>query len=643
MKYQIFILATATMVLGACKPRNYNTSGGDGGALPLAWAVNSSGWTSADEQGFSDYVQKIGAARIAGNCRDAVECVSKIPPGNLAPETVPSLGVKIDCGRLPFLLRAYYAYRMKLPFAYQNITNPTLGGRYTPEGNSVTGFVDQARTSTVAAFFQSAVGSYFTAYYRVPPESDPNALGAFADTYPVSIGKFGVRPGTVYYDVGGHVAIVVKVNPDGSILTWNGHPDNTNSIRAFTEANFPNPPSSKRKLGGFLRFRAWKAVGNAADKKAVPDTTQEAYSLEQYDRKWASEGKTFYAWLQQRMGGNGKIDPVSTFSSTVAEICTKMTDRNMLVQKAIDAGLNHAAHPGLPRNIYQADGDWEQLASPSADLRTKMSLIEIYSLVQSSTAAVAAGDRSKYVFSGSAADLAKAFLSVWNQYKAKAECTVVAKDSNGAPMMIDLDMALKKAFTWSFDMYHCPELRWGLVGSERCDSDAQKIAIYESEARLRWNTNKDEQAVTGFDFGNNSGAPATDFVPILEQYLADNPPPPPPPPPPPVLTPVNLAEELLVFNAGGNTLQLSVRKERMYNASVPVSLTGKVTNSSSFQQMILREGNTFRANSYARVGTGAFTFFFDLKDFGNHSLQIFGKKSDGSEIQFGEIYLKSVQ
>ncbi len=628
----------AALSLGACKPRNYNTGLDDGGALPLAWDVQSGGWTSADEQGFSDYVQKVGAARIAGQCRDTVECISKIPPGNLAPEAVPSLGI-IDCGRLPFVLRAYYAYRMKLPFAYQTVNNPTLAGRYTPQGNMVTGFRDQSNIRNVTTFFRSAVGSYFTAYYRVPPETDPSAPGAFADTYPVAISKLGVRPGSVYYDVGGHIAIVLAVKPDGSIVTWNGHPDGSNSVRAFTEANFPNPPSGKRNLGGFLRFRSWKATGNTADKKAIPDANQEAYSLEQYDRKWASEGKSFYAWLKQRLGGGGKTDPIDTFSTTVAEICTKLNDRNLVVEKAIGAGLNHATHPGLPRNIYQAEGVWEQFASPSGDLRAKMSLVEIYNLVKSSTAAIAAGDRTQYNFSGSVVDLAKAFVSTWNQFKVKSECNVIARDTNGNPMRVDLDTTLKTAFDWSFDPYHCPELRWGLVGKDSCDSDKQKIAIYNSEAKLRWNTVKDSQVATGFSYGNNSTAPVIDFMPILSKYLSDVVV---PPPPPPVVSNIDLTEEQLNFSGGGNDLQLSVRKKRMYSTSVPVRIIGKVTNSSTFRDLVIREGDEFRGNAYARIGTGVFTFFFDLKDEGMHNLQIVGEGVGGVDIPFGQISLKMV-
>lgn len=512
----LFLTGVLAASLGACKARTFDSPGD--GALPLAWEVSSDGWTAADEQGFSDYVKKIGAARQANQCTQVVECIAKVAPSNLAPEAMPSLGT-IDCGRLPFLLRAYYAYRMRLPFAYQTITNATLAGRYTAEGNQVTGFRDQSGVPTVEKFFRSAVGNYFTAYYRIPTENNPAAPGAFADTYPVAINSVGVRPGTVYYDVAGHVAIVIAVNGDGSIVTWNGHPDNTNDMREFSEANFPNPPSGKRKLGGFLRFRSWKAVGNAADKKAVPNSVQEGYSLEQYEKPWAAQGKNFYNFVQERLGSGGKMDPVAKFSGMVAELCAKITDRAVAVQSAVDFGLVKAVHPGLPRNIFQAENPWEKYSSPGSDMRSKMAFTALHSYVQNTLNAYQAGQIAPYSFSGTAAALAKAYMAAWTSIKAKPECTAKAKNSVGGAMPIGIEDAMINAYEWSFDPYHCPELRWGRQNASTCITDAQKNDIYKKEAKLRWNTLKDSEANTGFDFGNNSSRPVSNFLPLLSQYL----------------------------------------------------------------------------------------------------------------------------
>jgi hypothetical protein len=88
--------------------------------------------------------------------------MAKVPPGNLSPEA-PSVIFKPDCGRLPFWLRAYYAYRMRLPFSYQhnsnndiNIKDPSKDGRYN-DGNTITGHVDQMSEPSLSNFFRVAV------------------------------------------------------------------------------------------------------------------------------------------------------------------------------------------------------------------------------------------------------------------------------------------------------------------------------------------------------------------------------------------------------------------------------------------------------------------------------------------------------
>ncbi len=513
----LFCLIFSVAAVAACKPRAFNNA--DDGAQPLAWDVTSSGWTAADEQGFSDYVEKIGTARMEGKCNSSsvVDCVAKVPPGNLAPEPVPNMGT-IDCGRLPFLLRAYYAYRMKLPFAYTKINNATLEGRYTP--NDVTGFRDQATSESVSGFFKSAVGAYFTAYYRIPTETDPNALNAFSDTYSVATDRVGIRPGTIYYDVAGHIAIVVKVYPDGTIDTWNGHPDGTNTIKEFNDANFPSLPSGSRKLGGFMRFRSWKAVGNGADKKAVPNPSQEAFGLEQYGRTWVKEGKTFYEWVEKKLAIE-PINPMFRFPRRVKELCSSIGTRVYSVQKTVKAGLASQPHPGsLPPNIFQAKGDWEEYSTPGGDMRIRSGFIGLRKLVSESLAAVSQKNSSKYIYKGSANDLAREILASWNQFVASPRCIHSPSDSTGNAMPMNLEMAMKTVFDWSFDPYHCPELRWGQLTRATCPADGVKRSLFDKQAKLRWNTKKPDGAEsTGFDYGNNATRPEIEFMSALKPYL----------------------------------------------------------------------------------------------------------------------------
>jgi hypothetical protein len=196
----------------------------------------------------------------------------------------------------------------------------------------------------------------------------------------------------------------------------------------------------------------------------------------------------------------------------------KLRDRLKSVQGAVDAGISRQPHPGLPPNIFGAAGPWEEYSTPSSDLRSKLGYLALYDLVKGSLAEVASGGSPNYLFSGSAADLAKAYAAAWNSSKVKDSCIIRPLGSSGNPMLVDLEVAVKSVFDWSFDPYHCPELRWGFASA--CRDDAAKADIYDREAKLRWNTVKDPSAKTDFNYGNNSSRPTTDFLPILQSYLS---------------------------------------------------------------------------------------------------------------------------
>jgi hypothetical protein len=169
----------------------------------------------------------------------------------------------------------------------------------------------------------------------------------------------------------------------------------------------------------------------------------------------------------------------------------------------------------MPRNIFGAAGDWETYSTPSSDLRVKLAFLGLYSLVEKSLSALGSNNRSEYDFSGSRNDLAGAYAREWSSKNGSSECTANARNSNGGAMSISLDSAMKTVFDWSFDPYQCPELRWGITGSSTCNSDGNKLEMYTKQAKLRWNTNKDANANTDYNFGNNSSKPTTDFSPLL--------------------------------------------------------------------------------------------------------------------------------
>ena len=176
-----------------------------------------------------------------------------------------------DCADLPYFLRAYFAFKMGLPFGYSKCTRG--GGGKAPRCPSwwniqneeppprartnklrrASSARDVRRSQPVAkAFPPSRRGSCpaFGYYVRttvanaVHSGSGRTAAGDDnTDYYPVALKPETLRPGTIYADPYGHVLVLVKRIPQtsdaaGVFLAVDGQPDGTVARKRFWRGNF---------------------------------------------------------------------------------------------------------------------------------------------------------------------------------------------------------------------------------------------------------------------------------------------------------------------------------------------------------------------------------------------------------------------
>ena len=87
---------------------------------PLAevWpAVNT--WSDAFEREFSDFVGRLGRGVAERRCNRMDRCLRNPEFNTLYdPQTDGNLYLNIDCADLPYVLRAYFSFKRKLPFGY---------------------------------------------------------------------------------------------------------------------------------------------------------------------------------------------------------------------------------------------------------------------------------------------------------------------------------------------------------------------------------------------------------------------------------------------------------------------------------------------------------------------------------------------
>lgn len=448
--------------------------------LPLgeAWAAVNT-WNDRMEDEYSGFIARLGAAIAQRRCRRLDQCLRD--PGVNALFDAASdrrLALTVDCADLPYILRAYFAFKRRLPFGYVARVrgygdDPRYMLRVRPDRwRSWTDF------RTARAVMSAMVDDIHSGMYRVAPDV------AGGDLYPPRIDREGVRPGTAYYDPNGHVLVVIEVRPDGAVYLIDGHPDGSLTYKRFGEAF---AIGTRRLGGGFQNFRPLRWDGariTRAGNQEIPRFDGDAqWSPEAWQPTApAADGGarvarvTYHQWVRQRLAtSDAVVDPVRDLREEVASLCRDIADRAEAVDAALAAGVHRQAHPGaLPWNIYGTTGDWETWSTPSRDARLKAAVRELHDAVAANAGDPALLDRLR---------------AAWRDEAARPECVTRYTNSAGAAVTLPLETVLDRLFALSFDPYQCVELRWGApAGSAElatCADDLARRGWYRAEQRLR--------------------------------------------------------------------------------------------------------------------------------------------------------------
>src|ERR1700742_1153672 len=94
-------------------------------AQTSSWRITKDHWDAGDEAGFSRFVMAIGES----GCSTSQSCL-RDPANPWRGSDRHFLDIDVDCAKLPYLLRAYYAWKNGLPFSYvDGVTGSRFGHR----------------------------------------------------------------------------------------------------------------------------------------------------------------------------------------------------------------------------------------------------------------------------------------------------------------------------------------------------------------------------------------------------------------------------------------------------------------------------------------------------------------------------------
>jgi hypothetical protein len=480
-----------------------------------AWRIVKDHWSDADEAGFGRFVTALGES----NCSSSESCLRDAAnPYRKTDQRF--LDIDVDCAKWPYLLRAYYAWKNGLPFSYVDGVSGEGGDlRFTKTANRATSrhsLIDSGGGIDAPHAILSMLGTVFSGTYRTDAGE---TRGTLSDFYSPKLQPGTIHPGSLIYDVNGHVAIAYKVDDDGRIFYMDAHPDFT-ITRSVYGAQFGQSPA--RLGGGLKNWRPFKLVGYHKDAAghllgghyAYAENDQIAdFSLVQYvgtepnpkedvkKARFSYNGAElgFYEYVRVAVsGGKMSFNPIYELKATMGTLCNDLKDRAQYVDLDVKDGISVKGHPSrMPDNIYGSDNvEWETYSTPSRDARIKTAFAQFYKDLSEMIGLWVHRD-PRIVYDG-------VFLQkdLQDAYAEQSEaCTITYLSSATKPVAMTFDDMMRRLFKISFDPYHCIELRWGAEGAERasCPDSRAKLRWYEVEQRLRNQPDRTYDLQMGFD------------------------------------------------------------------------------------------------------------------------------------------------
>ncbi len=446
--------------------------------------------------------------------------------------------IRPDCADLPYFLRAYFAFKMGLPFGYAkctrggagqppkcnafwNIQNleplPTppednldapapLTTSSAPPSNALLDFfgrpVQRPATATAPDPAPKASGPAakpkgpppkpaglapaFGWYLRIVADAVHSGAGRTAanddnnDFYPVSLSQETLRPGTVYADPYGHLLVIVKRVPQtddaaGVILAVDAQPDGTVARKRFWRGNFLFAQDPALGGPGFKRFRPIvRDQKGGLRRLSIADIAKHP----QYGD---------FSLEQAKIGNDvmspAPLDPVRAMTEVITSLEEQVKARVTSVEngrKFQNSGRGEATMPS-GAEIFETTGAWEDFATPSRDLR----LLIAIDVVRGFPDRVARRPERYAMPKGkSVADVKAELESVLASELSARKFSYPRSD--GSPWTLTIKDVIDRVvdLEMAYNLNDCVELRWGAPSNSDEASTCKRSAPRAQRAKM---------------------------------------------------------------------------------------------------------------------------------------------------------------
>jgi len=369
-----------------------------------------------------------------------------------------------DCADNPYYLRAYFAWKLGLPFGYHESDRGYLGkapgtGRWITNEISISKTHPTQKFNTFARMIMNGVHSG-TARAAFENEN--------ADYYPIPLSKAALRPGAVFADPYGHTLILVRYieqtsDQPGVLLAVDAQPDKTVAIKRFWKGNFLFNTNPEEVVGepGFKAFRPIILNENKLSMLKSDEISANPEMIPFSMQQKGLESNAFYRAIEKVINQE-PMNPEMAMLDLINALYEQLNVRVNSVSTGEEYMKTHPGAvipmPGGTSGVFQSGGLWEDFSTPNRDLRLLIAMDAVLDFP------------NKIVRSPENFDLpmlqspekVKANLEELLQKKTQ-ELTITYIKSDETPQTLSISELLKRrdAFEMAYNPNDGVEIRWG--------------------------------------------------------------------------------------------------------------------------------------------------------------------------------------
>jgi hypothetical protein len=530
---------TRDIAVSAGKPEPFRIPPGS------IWQARNS-WNSTNEALFSAWIEKLFDAPPDQDLNWKVWYeVLRDPSRNFLynhlgrNEDHTQTGLRPDCAEFVYFLRAYFAFKMGLPFGYSNCSRG-FGGKPPkcyqwfdvehPEVTRPPPPPEQADAQAAAAppapqpeqqkpsllrLFSGAqdepAAPATTPAAKTkappPPPKRPTNFGEYlrdvgdvvhtgavragddnADFYIVPLTKEALRPGTVYADPYGHVLMLVRrvleVNgTPGVFLAVDAEPDGSITRKRFWRGNFLFVHEPALGTPGFKHFRpiARENGGPLRRLSNVEINKNPQYgdfSLEQSQMT----AEDFYDRMDDVMSP-APLDPARAMADAITSLSEQIKTRVTAVENGRKYQIKQPGDVSMPdgASIFETTGAWEDFSTPARDLRL---LIAIDVVRGFPDRFVRRSDRYAIPSGKSAADMKNELQAALASELASRKISYTRSDGSQWTLSVKEVVDRATDLEMAYNPNDCVELRWGAAENSEEASTCKRHAPQVQRAKM---------------------------------------------------------------------------------------------------------------------------------------------------------------